>query len=134
MVTFCRQRWVNMEVKTVLSIQRKGRNNTPNQKALIVHTLSEALHLTYMHTHAHTVCWWAERVGEGLGGWYKASLKYKHQATTTEPFQHCSRWCMGNLDLCRTQGWCNYLSFGLFVNEMMVQWYNEEINSCPTPV
>lgn len=32
---------------------------------------------THSHTHTLRVCRWAEAVGEGLGGWYKASLKYK---------------------------------------------------------
>lgn len=128
MVTLCRARWAeetDVQVKTVWGRQRKRANHVHEQKAslcarthrdsaLKTHTQS-----THLNTHTQRVCWWAEWVGEGLGGWYKASLKYKHRATTPEPFQHGWRCCMGKVDPCRTRGYCNYLSFSSLVSERM---------------
>lgn len=57
-----------------------------SQRPPRVRALTETVHLntctqhTLKYTHTQRVCWWAEGVGEGLGGWYKASLKYKHRA------------------------------------------------------
>lgn len=34
---------------------------------------------THLNSHTHRVCRWAKGVGEGLGGWYKASSEYTEQ-------------------------------------------------------
>lgn len=36
-------------------------------------------HSTHLNSHTHRVCRWAKGVGEGLGGWYKASSEYTEQ-------------------------------------------------------
>lgn len=90
---------------------------TTKWTAVYTHSQRQRTQYTLKYTHTKRVCLWAEGVGEGLGGWYKASLKYKYWATTTEPFQHGWHCCMDMVDPCRSCGYCNNLSFTSLLSE-----------------
>lgn len=127
MVTLCRG-WTEEDGcagKRLFEADGKWANPVHEQKASLsarTHrdsALTTCTQYTHKYTHTQRVCWWAEGVGEGLGGWYKASLKYKHRATTSEPFQHGWQCCVGKVDPCRTRECCNYLSFSSLMTERM---------------
>lgn len=59
------------------------------------HALKKKKHQAQLSHTERGVCWWAEAVGEGSGGWCKASLKYKH------PSDQLSTW----LTLVHGHGW-----------------------------
>lgn len=65
---------------------------------------------THLNSHTHRVCRWAKGVGEGLGGWYKASSEYTEQPP------------LSRFNMADAASWVRLMHAGALGGEMAQLW------------
>lgn len=79
-VAINRSEQTNVYIKAEAGGERKPELHTREKASLCACTYRDsALKHAHLNSHTQRVCRWAKGVGEGLGGWYKASSEYTKQ-------------------------------------------------------
>lgn len=82
-VAINRSEQTNVYIKTEAGGERKPELHTREKASLCACTYRDSAlkhaRSTHLNSHTQRVCRWAKGVGEGLGGWYKASSEYTEQ-------------------------------------------------------
>lgn len=70
---------------------------------------------THLNSHTHRVCRWAKGVGEGLGGWYKASSEYTEQPR------------LSHFNMADAASWVRLMHAGVLGSQMIQEFHSSAL-------